>query len=97
MNLFTLPGGKMKPFKGNMDSGDAIPVSGTYGFRHVHFAGSREIPLLQGRKFPFCPKCLDAVRFVLLRAVPSESASERFRLLMHGSNISALKHLANAA
>jgi hypothetical protein len=75
---------KVKNYKGNMDSGRSVPRSGTYGFFHAHSA-HREITLLRGRVFPFCPKCLDALHFVLLRAVPAESASARFRLLMHGT------------
>ena len=74
----------MKNYKGNMDSGRSVPRSGVYGFSHAHSA-QREITLLKGRVFPFCPKCSDAVQFVLLRALPGESASGRFRLLMHGT------------
>jgi hypothetical protein len=74
----------VKNYKGNMDSGRSVPRSGTYGFFHAH-SPHREITLLKGRVFPFCPKCSDAVQFVLLRAVAAESASARFRLLMHGT------------
>jgi hypothetical protein len=72
----------MKNYKGNMDSGKSVPRSGTYSFFHTHSA-DREIKLLKGRIFPFCSKCSDLVRFVLLRPVPVESALGRFRLLMH--------------
>jgi hypothetical protein len=87
-------GGKMKNYKGNMGSGRSVPRSGTYGFFHVHSA-QREITLLKGRVFPFCPKCSDPVEFVLLRALPAESASARFRLLMDGMT-SLRQHRANA-
>lgn len=79
----------MKNYKGNMDSGKSVPRSGTYGFLHTHSA-DREITLLKGRIFPFCPKCSDPVQFVLLRPVPFESALERFRLLMHDCKMSAV-------
>jgi hypothetical protein len=81
-------GGKMKNYKGNMGSGKSVPGSGTYGFFHAH-SSAREITLLKGRIFPFCPMCSDPVEFVLIRGVPVESALGRFRLLMHRSNISA--------
>jgi hypothetical protein len=47
----------MKNYKGNMDSGRSVPRSGIYGFSHAHSA-QREIALLKGRFFPFCPICL---------------------------------------
>ncbi len=78
----------MKKYDGNMDSGESVPVSGTYGFSHRHSA-DREVTLLKGRLFPFCPKCSDPVQFVLVRRVPFESALGRFRLLMHNDNKSA--------
>jgi hypothetical protein len=74
----------VKNYKGNMGSGRSVPRSGIYGCFHAHSA-QRQITLLKGRVFPFCPKCSDAVQFVLLRALPRESASARFRLLMHGT------------
>jgi hypothetical protein len=74
----------MKNYKGNMESGKPAPRSGIYGFFHAH-STAREITLLKDRIFPFCLKCADPVQFVLIRAVPIESASERFRLLTHGS------------
>jgi hypothetical protein len=81
----------MKNYRGNTGSGKSVPRSGTYGFSHAH-SSAHEITLLKGRMFPFCPKCSDPVEFVLIRAVPVESALGRFRLLMHGSNISAPNH-----
>ena len=82
----------MKSYRGNMGSGKSVPRSGTYGFFHAH-SSAHQITLLKGRIFPFCPKCSDPVEFVLIRAVPVESALGRFRLLlMHGSNISAPNH-----
>jgi hypothetical protein len=86
----------MKNYKGNMNSGKSVPRSGTYSVFHTHSA-VREITLLKGGIFPFCPKCLDSVQFVLANALPVESALGRFRLLMHGSNISAAKHRPNGA
>jgi len=74
----------MKNYRGNLDSGRSVPRSGIYGFSHAHSA-QREVTLLKGRVFPYCPKCRDAVQFLLLRALPAESASARFRLLMHGT------------
>jgi hypothetical protein len=81
----------MKSYRGNMGSGKSVPRSGTYGFFHAH-SSAHEITLLKDRIFPFCPRCSDPVEFVLIRAVPVESALGRFRLLMHGSNISAPNH-----
>lgn len=77
----------MKNYRGNMGSGKTVRRSGVYGFSHVHSA-QRKIILLKGRVFPFCPKCADPVEFVLLRALPVESASARFRLLVHGQALS---------
>jgi hypothetical protein len=81
----------MKNYRGNTGSGKSVPRSGTYGFSHAH-SSAHEITLLKGRMFPFCPKCSDPVEFVLIRAVPVESALDRFRLLMRSSNISAQNH-----
>ena len=81
----------MKNYRGNTGSGKSVPRSGTYGFFHAH-SSAHQITLLKGRIFPFCPKCSDPVEFVLIRAVPVESALDRFRLLMRSSNISAQNH-----
>jgi hypothetical protein len=75
----------MKKYQGNMGSGRTVPRSGTYGLSHLHSA-AHEIALLKGRIFPFCPRCSDSVEFVLIRALPIESASARFRLMMSGSH-----------
>ena len=71
----------MKPYEGKAHSGQLVPSSGTYSFHHKHSAACN-IALLTGRLFPFCPKCANSVHFVLVHALPVESALGRFRLLM---------------
>jgi hypothetical protein len=64
--------------------GQRIPASGTYRVIHAH-PMRPEVNLLQGRFFPRCGQCIRVLEFELIRAVPFESAQNRFRLLMQES------------
>jgi hypothetical protein len=61
---------------------EQVPRSGTYRVLHTH--PIRDIRLLKGKIFPACPKCSATMQFVLISAIPIESAAGRFRLLMQG-------------
>lgn len=60
---------------------EQVPRSGTYRVSHAEHAIGN-IKLLKGSSFPPCPECSAAVQFALIRAIPIESARERFRFLM---------------
>jgi hypothetical protein len=60
---------------------EQVPRSGVYRVSHAKHA-IRDIKLLKGRSFPACPKCSSALQFALIRPIPVESATERFRFLM---------------
>jgi hypothetical protein len=60
---------------------EEIPRSGIYRVSHTEHA-IRDIRLLKGKIFPACPRCLSAIQFSLISAIPIESAGARFRLLM---------------
>lgn len=62
-------------------TGQLIPASGTYRVTHAH-PMRREINLLGGNFFPRCAQCGRVVEFELIRETASESAQNRFRLLM---------------
>ena len=55
--------------------------TGVYRVSHAKHP-IRDIKLLKGRSFPACPKCSSALQFALIRRIPVESATERFRFLM---------------
>jgi hypothetical protein len=61
---------------------EQVPRSGTYRVSHAHVI--RDIRLLKGKIFPACPKCSSSMEFLLISAIPVESAAERFRFLMQG-------------
>jgi hypothetical protein len=69
--------GNRSTFKTN----EEVPRSGIYRVLHTKHS-MRDITLLKGKTFPACPGCLSAIQFVLIRAIPIESAGARFRLLM---------------
>jgi hypothetical protein len=63
-------------------SGQQVPRSGTFRFNHKH-AKLHEIALLKDHIFPSCSHCGLAVHYAFVNWLPYESASSRFRLLMH--------------
>jgi hypothetical protein len=63
-------------------SGQAVPRSGTFRFNHKH-AGVHQIALLKNHIFPSCSHCSHPVHYAFVNWLPYESASSRFRLLMH--------------
>ncbi len=63
-------------------SGQPVPRSGTFRLQHRH-SSVHEITLLRDHIFPSCPRCTAVVNYTCLNWLPSESASSRFRLLMH--------------
>jgi hypothetical protein len=63
-------------------SGGPVPRSGVYGIVHPHKLAAN-VHLLQNHVFPDGPHCDSAVLFNLIRPLRVESASARFRLLMH--------------
>lgn len=63
-------------------SGEPVPRSGTFRLKHRH-SGIREITLLKNHIFPSCSHCAAPVHYTFVNWLPSESASSRFRLLMH--------------
>ena len=63
-----------------ISTGERVPRSGTYRISHGH--PIPDIRRLQGRICPACPKCSSAMQFTLTSSIPTETARERFRLLM---------------
>ena len=68
------------------ETGEIIPQSGSYAVSHKPHLLTREATLLKEHVFPACAKCIVPVHFDLLHAVQTESAREKFRLLMHMVN-----------
>ena len=62
-------------------TGQTVSLSGIYGTAHRPHPVRSQVPLLIGRIFPGCSKCLAPVRFGLLRGVKVECAQSRYRLL----------------
>jgi hypothetical protein len=62
---------------------EQVPRSGTYRVFHGHVI--RDIRLLKGKIFPACPKCSSSMDFLLISAIPVESATGRFRVLKQGA------------
>jgi hypothetical protein len=70
------------PSSNTFSSGRPVPRSGIYKTCHEHPV-QHEIPLLIDHIFPSCPKCNVPVKFTFVSGLLIESASTRFRLLMH--------------
>ena len=68
------------------ESGQTIPRSGNYAVVHKPHHLTSEATLLKQHIFPACAKCTVPVHFDLLHAVQTESARDKFRLLMHTVN-----------
>jgi hypothetical protein len=68
------------------ETGEIIPQSGSYAVSHKPHLLTREATLLKEHVFPACAKCIVPVHFDLLHAVQTESARDKFRLLMHMIN-----------
>jgi hypothetical protein len=68
------------------ETGQIIPQSGSYAVSHKAHLLKREATLLKEHVFPACAKCKVPVHFDLLRALQTESARDKFRLLMHTVN-----------
>jgi hypothetical protein len=68
------------------ETGQIIPQSGSYAVSHKPHLLEREATLLKEHFFPACAKCEVPVHFNLLHALQSESARDKFRLLMHTVN-----------
>jgi hypothetical protein len=64
------------------ESGQLVPRSGTYRAIHRHPV-AREVLLLKNHIFPNCVQCSVPIQFATVNWVPRESASARYRLLMH--------------
>jgi len=71
-------------------SGGSVPRSGNYTLLHHRHVGS--ITLLKNDVFPACELCGTAVRYALVSWVSQESASTRFRLLMHTKQTMVIAH-----
>ena len=65
------------------ETGQIIPQSGSYAVSHKPHLLKREATLLKEHVFPACAKCTVPVHFDLLHAIQTESARDKFRLLMH--------------
>jgi len=72
--------------RGGFETGQIIPQSGSYAVSHKQHLLEREATLLKEHVFPACAKCGFPVHFNLLHAVQTESARDKFRLLMHTVN-----------
>ncbi|HXA83814.1 MAG TPA: hypothetical protein VNZ47_01985 [Candidatus Dormibacteraeota bacterium] len=68
------------------ETGQVVPQSGSYTVSHKPHLLTREATLLKEHIFPACAKCMVPVHFDLLHAVQTESAQDKFRLLMHTHN-----------
>jgi hypothetical protein len=62
-------------------TGQRVPRSGIYKILHKH-SPADQMTLLRNRHFPSCHRCGIPMNFELVSAVPVESATARFRLLM---------------
>ena len=58
-------------------SSDRIPQSGVYRVVHSEHRLPHEVTLIEGQIFPHCEKCLDEVRFELVRGLPGLSHERR--------------------
>jgi hypothetical protein len=68
------------------ETGQIVPRSGSYTVSHKPHQLKREVTLLREHPFPACAKCMVPVHFALLHALQTESARDKFRLLMHTLN-----------
>lgn len=68
------------------ETGQIIPQSGSYAVSHKPHLLKPEATLLKEHVFPACAKCEIPVHFNLLHASQTESARDKFRLLMHRVN-----------
>ena len=62
-------------------TGQTVPRSGIYKILHKH-SPANQMTLLRNRHFPSCHRCGIPMNFELVSALPVESATARFRLLM---------------
>jgi hypothetical protein len=62
-------------------TGQRVPRSGIYKILHKH-SPADQMTLLRDGHFPTCHRCGIPMNFELVSAVPIESATARFRLLM---------------
>ena len=58
-------------------SGDTIPESGLYKVLHSQHRLPHQVTLVEGQLFPPCAKCLDEVRFELVRILPALARERR--------------------
>ena len=72
-------------------SGGYVPRSGNYTPLHSH-RQMESVTLLKNNVFPACEVCGLAVRYAIVNWVSQESASARFRLLMHTRQTMEIAH-----
>lgn len=64
-------------------TGQQIPQSGIYAVRHANHRLPHEVTLLKGEEFPRCGKCLDRVRFELLRVAADIYSHSEFQIRLY--------------
>lgn len=58
---------------------NTVPATGIYSVHHAEQRAYEELALIRSDSFPICDVCADAVRYQLVRAVPSIFEDEDFK------------------